>query len=251
MFIGIPVANLIVRLAMTENIETKRRPAYQLLKMLLKLIYPRHAIAGAGNVLAGRPAVFVANHLESYAPIVMMLYFPYQCRPWVHAAVMDKVLCRDYLEEDFTRKTLRLKRPLSRWLASAIAPLCIWVMRSAEAIPVYRSSMRIRETFSQSVNALESGKNLLIFPERNTLQISNGLQDFHTGFIHLAGLYERSTGQKLLFYPVHVDNNSKTITISEAVKLASDFDHHQDRQQIAADLHRIIEEMAEQSGATA
>lgn len=222
----------------------KKHPFLQVLKRMLRIFYRRMAILGADRVMTDSPAVFICNHLDSYAPIVMSLFFPFPYRPWVHAHIMLKAFCRDYLERDFTRRILHLPPPFSRWLAALIAPLCIRLMAAIEAIPVNRGSMRIMDTFKISIEALRQGSNLVIFPEIQDKRFSEHLNDFHTGFVHLARQYQRETGQILHFYPVFINRQKKTITVGKPAVYPSDTGRHRDRLLFAAYLRDSINDIA-------
>ena len=71
-------------------------------------------------------------------------------------------------------------------------------MKSVEGIPVFKGKTRIRETIDLSVEAIEQGYNLVIFPENPTRKFSEYINDFDTGFIHLAKSYYLKTGKKLI-----------------------------------------------------
>jgi 1-acyl-sn-glycerol-3-phosphate acyltransferase len=195
----------------------ERHPVLRLLKMLLRLFYRRHAIRGADQVTPGQPAVFVCNHALSYGPIVITLDLPFCFRPWVQASVVSPELCRDYLEDDFVQKELKLKPPVSHWLASLLAPLCLRLMKAIGAVPVYKGRMRIRETIQASVLVLKEGWNLVIFPEDKTRPYSAYINDFNTGFTYLAKQYYLATGQSLHFHPVFIDHKKHMITIGPAI----------------------------------
>lgn len=230
------------------NTARNKHPLLKLLKMILRLFYPRHAIAGMENVLPDSPAAFICNHLETYSPIVLSLYFPFPYRPWVHASVMTRELCRDYLETDFTRKTLKLRPPFSRWLAAILAPLCIGLMRSIDAVPVYRGQMKVRETFAISVQALRQGDNLLIFPEKQNTRTSETVNEFHTGFINLARYYQQATDKTLRFYPVHISSKKRIITIGKAIEYVPAKNFYSEKARITAELQKAINEMAIRNG---
>jgi len=162
-----------------------QQPFLSAIRVLLRSFYPRHTMAGTGNIDRNAAAVFVCNHLESYSPIVLALYFPNPYRPWVHSYLTIRERCVDYLEINFTRTSLKLHPPLSRWAAALLAPLCIRLMKAVGTIPVFKGEMRIRETFSESIASLKQGTSILLFPESPTKKFSQNINDFQNGFAHL------------------------------------------------------------------
>lgn len=224
-----------------------RHIVFNILKNLARLFIPKHNIIGIENVLAGTPGVFICNHVESYAPIVMELFFPLKFRPWVIYNNFYFKLCADYLEKDFISTELKLRRPFSRWLSYIIAPFCIQAMRSVEGIPVFRGKIIISETFDLSVAAIEKGYNIVIFPENKTKNYSENINDFDSGFVHLAKLYGTKTGKTLPFYPVFVDKAGKSITIGKSIEFPSISDFNKNRSWILAYLRDTINELAMKS----
>jgi len=217
---------------------------FNMLKRMLRLLFPRHTVVGTENVHEGRPAVFVCNHAQSYGPIIMELYFPFKFRPWVVHNVTNLKLCADYLERDFAVKELKLRRPFSRWLAAVLAPLCIRVMKSAGAIPVFRGELRLRETFELTVGAVRQGDNIVIFPENPGEKYSEFIDDFHPGFVHLARLYYRETGKILRFYPVYADKSKKAITIGKPVQFSPENAFRREKEHIRVYLRDSLNEIA-------
>jgi len=196
------------------------------------------------QIIQDLPAVFVCNHADAYGPVIMSIYFPFTCRPWIHAHMMKPGLSASYLEMDFVRKTLGWRPPFSRWLANMLSPLCIRLFRSMGSIPVYRGQMRIRETMNTSLQVLMQGENLLIFPENPLKEYSAHLHDFHTGFVCLARNYYRETGKCLPFYPVYIDKERGFIRIGEPALYAAGMDFRAERKRILGYLRSMIHIMA-------
>lgn len=191
---------------------------FNFFKAIVRLVFPKHKIAGMEHVTEF-PAVFLCNHAGPYAPVAMELYFPVPFRPWVIYKIMTPKLCGTYLEADFTKKELRLRPPFSKWVAALIEPFCRRIMDSAEAIPVYKGSRDIRQTFDLSLDAMLHGDNLLIFPENPEKKYSESFDEFHTGFLHLSKLYYKAAGRPLAFYPTFVSKKKKTITIGRPIQV--------------------------------
>jgi 1-acyl-sn-glycerol-3-phosphate acyltransferase len=228
----------------TSKNDRKKHPAFNLLKLAARLFYPRHTVLGLENLQKDSPAVFICNHAESYAPIVMELYFPFKFRPWVIYQNFTRELCRDYIETDFISKELKLKRPLSRWLASAVASPCVWVMEAVQAIPVYKGNMRIRETFELSMEAIRQGDNIVIFPENPEKKFSESVYDFYNGFVQLARLYYKEAGKTLYFYPVFIGSGKRTITIGKPVGFSPENSFSKEKEYIRVYLRDSINDIS-------
>ncbi len=233
---------------MTAQKNRRHHPVLWTVKLILKLFYHRHAVIGSQLVEPALPAVFICNHLNSYAPIILSLYFPFPFSPWVHSYIMDRSACPAFLEKDFAVKSLKLRPPLSRWTAAALTPLVIHLMHSLDAIPVYKNSMKIRDTFNRSIDVLCRGDNIIIFPEDPNQKFTEFLNEFQTGFVHLAWQYHKTTGQQLRFYPVYVSQKTRTITIGRTIEYMPESGFHKERAHIAAYLRDTINDIAKIAG---
>ncbi|MDD9149147.1 hypothetical protein OYT88_11345 [Sporolactobacillus sp. CQH2019] len=219
-------------------------PLFKSLKRVVRLFFRRRTLIGAENVRRDLPAVFVCNHLGSYAPIMMELFFPYPFRPWVTYHIVTKGKCADYLEAHFAQTELKLRRPFSRWAAAIIAPLCIHIVRATGAIPVYGGSLRITRTLEESLDAIKKGENLVIFPENEEKPFSPVIDDFDVGFIHLGKLSYQKTGNRLPFYPVFINKQKRSISIGCPIIYSPARSFHVERQRIKAYLQESISKMA-------
>ena len=159
----------------------------------------RYSVIGIENITDSRGAIYVCNHAGSYGPLAMGIFFPLKFRPWVIYRAMTAGLCRKQLEDDLFGNCHTIFKPLCRFAAFIIEPACLWVMRKTKAIPVYRAKSKIFTTFSQSVQALEEGYNIVLFPEKDELEYHRHLKNFYSGFVHLARKYYKKMERRYFF----------------------------------------------------
>ena len=82
-----------------------------------------------------------------------------------------------------------------------ITPLAVLLFNNARTIAVYHDS-RLITTFRSSIEKLQEGSSILIFPEKNE-RWNNVLYDFQDKFIDLARFYYRRCGRALSFVPIY------------------------------------------------
>lgn len=228
--------------------DTKRNhPFFSAFKAIARFFCPCFTVEGRENVSENTPAVFICNHSNSRGPIIMELFFPYRFRPWVTYEVTAPGTCWRYLEKDFTRKELKLKRPLSSLLAMLTAPICILVMKAAEAIPVYRGDQSIFTTFSRSARSMAEGYHIVIFPEEKGNIYSNHIFDFYRGFAHLARKLHKETGITVDHYPIYIDTCNRKVIIGKSAKIDPREDFNKEKERLAVYLRGLINSMAEES----
>ena len=119
-----------------------------------------------------------------------------------------------------------LKMPLTR----LICPLCLWVFNSLEAIPVYRNNPRsLMKTFRLTIEAMQAGDNILVFPERGEAEApgqkgyaSEGVGSLYTGFAMIAPTYYAKTHKRAVFLPLYASKHLRTITFGKGIEYNPD-----------------------------
>jgi hypothetical protein len=197
------------------------------------------------NIPLHGPAVFVANHLSSYAPIAVLSVFPVRLYPWVAHQHLDRKLCPDYMRKKFVEPELRLKPPLSSLLAWAISNASVAFMKSLNAIPVYEKSMKLASTWKQSLALLTQGKFLIVFPENEYRTLNRVLNEFKDGFLGLGPAYHEKTGGILKFVPVAVHKRAGTIRIAQPISFNPGCPFALEKERIKTALQDRITEMLE------
>ena len=153
--------------------------------------FNRHTMVNLDHIHQDQdnPLVFLGNHAEIYGPIASALCFPVPVRFWVISHMMfRKQDVRKYLYENtFSKKTF-LPVFVRKLLAHILGWLSVNIMSSLRAIAVYRDSpMKLRQTLRESVEALQDGDNLMIFPEHpEGKYVKNGISELSPGFLMLA-----------------------------------------------------------------
>ncbi|MBQ9324629.1 MAG: hypothetical protein IJ246_02545 [Clostridia bacterium] len=196
------------------------------IKAVARLVY-RHSLIGTDNLKLDdeNPLVFLCNHGDIYGPVVCASSIPVPIRPWVISQICNDVseTAEYHYKYDLAENHLipeKLKMPLAR----IVGRISVWCMHQLEAIPVYRDSPALLvRTFRESVEALQSGDNLLIFPE-NPNAISkdhgyemSGLGPLFEGFTMLAPIYYRRTGKALRLLPMYAHKKTRTLCFGQEV----------------------------------
>ena len=200
------------------------------------------------------PIVFLCNHGKFYGPLVGMVRMPVDVRPWVISEIaIDPQEFADY----FYKYELADSRVIpARWkmpLATALGRISVWGMDELESIPVYRSKpTMLMKTMRLSVQALEAGDNLLVFPENpNALEEDHGYDltgvgPLFSGFAMLGQIYYSRTGKRCRFQPMYVHKLAHTMTFAPPILYDPDNDPAEERERISAyaysEMTRISEE---------
>lgn len=219
-------------------------------KIIAMMVSPflRLRVSGVENLRKDRyPSIFVCNHGFLYGPVAAVIYLPTYFRPWIHNVMLTREGAESEIRYSFKNFLAftgeKIGGTMIRW---ATAPVC-WALNSFNPIPVQRGGSRgVMKTFNDSLDALQDGDNILIFPEKPSSRTKDGnrvegvasdeLRSFYTGFAHIAKMYYDKTGKSLLFYPIYSDSKARTFKIGTPVEYDSTLEPKDSKRRIANDL---------------
>lgn len=239
--------------ALEEQLEShviRRHTQPWLIRALMALLRPafRHTLKDAENVVPddSNPIVFLCNHGEVYGPVAGMLFCPVPVRSWsISDMMIDPLEVAEYSYK-YTFSQIRWLGPL-RWpVARLLGHISVWGMSRLEAVPVFRNKPReLMKTFRQSVEAMQAGDNLLIFPENPDADPdapgyeSGRPGELFRGFPMLAQVYHNKTGKRCRFLPMLAHKGMRTISFGTEIVYDPDASPIDER-------NRIVEEASRQ-----
>lgn len=213
----------------------------RLIRKAVDIVYPDIALVGTENI-PQEPCVLVGNHSQAHGPIITEERLPFDHYTWCSAEMMHREEVAEYAFADFWSQKPKSVRWIF-WLISRILPIpASYIMSNARTIPVYRDS-RCLTTFKRSVEKLQEGFHLVIFPERHQ-PYNNILYDFQDRFIDVARLYYKKTGKCLAFVPMYLAPKLKKVFFCPPVVFDPTVPMDQERQRIRAYLMDSITKTA-------
>ena len=211
--------------------------------------FNRHTMVNLDHIHQDQdnPLVFLGNHAEIYGPIASALCFPVPIRFWVISHMMfRKQDVRKYLYENtFSKKTF-LPVFVRKLLAHILGWLSVNIMSSLRAIAVYRDSpMKLRQTLRESVEALQDGDNLMIFPEHpEGKYVKNGISELSPGFLMLAEAWWKKSEKKLRIMPVYANRDKRTFTFGEEIQYNPENGYASEQERILREVYDQLLELS-------
>jgi hypothetical protein len=164
------------------------------------------------------PTVFVCSHGDMAGPLATQCWLPFPTRPWVLHVFLSREECRrQYRDYTFTQR-FGLPRPAAALLAWAVSGYASALVRSVGAIPVYRGSARLKETFRRTVEALQAGDPVIVFPDVDYTDRSGDMGEIYDGFLLIDRFWQRVSDTPLDFVPLRLDRKVRRIAAGEAVR---------------------------------
>ena len=147
-----------------------------------------------------------------------------------------------YAFKDFWSQKSKWTQPFYKLVSYMIAPLSVCIFNNARTIAVYHD-MRIKSTFKDTLQMLQDGANILIFPEKDEKH-NNILYRFQERFIDVAKLYYKKTGISLTFVPMYIAPKLKKIYIGKGIVFDNENNIDEERKKISAYLSDEITRIA-------
>jgi hypothetical protein len=218
---------------------------YFLAVRIIAFFYWRRVPYGAEKLPKLGPAVIIGNHLGPKGPLGAVCSFHRRFYPWIVADMVDRKLAADYLRWDFVESSLKLKPPLSNWIARGLSLISVPLLTSLGGVPVDRDDYdQLQYALKATVTLLKQGKAVMIFPEDPQLELDprTNMRPFMKGFTRLGELFYQETGQKLNFYPIAV-HGSKQLLVGEPTSFDPENPPAMEKHRLKALLEARIKDM--------
>ncbi len=226
-------------------------------KLMMSLLRPwyYHKVIGKENTAGYEDGsmILICNHGELYGPIVANLYVPISFRPWVLSHMMEKEAIVEHMYQGTMVRQRWLPEKWKKPLLRSICPLLIWIFNSIEGIPVYRGQPReLIKTFRITVEAMQAGDNILLFPENGEDHaegekgyVQEGVGQLYTGFAILGQMYYARTGKRAVFVPVYASKKMRTLTLGQGIVYNPEAPANEEKLRIVGELQGSMQGMYE------
>lgn len=212
-----------------------------LLRRVVDWIYPETQLVGLDS-LPEEPCVFVGNHAQIHGPIITEERLPFPHETWCAWQMMDKEQVADYAFRDFWSEKPRQIQWLYYLFSRLIKYPAVYIMNHARTIPVYHDSRGL-VTFRRSLEALQQGRHLVIFPEC-AREYNNIIYEFQDKFIDLARMYYHKTGKRLHFVPMYLAPRLNKVFFGQPIVYDPQAPKGQERARVRQALMDAVTELA-------
>ena len=163
------------------------------------------------------PVVYVCRHLNMHGPYTTLKWLPFELHPMIiHVFFQRETTVKHMTEYTFSARYGKKPRrfSLAAHIMSWITPP---MMRSLQAVPVYRDGIQSVTTVKEGMKYLLRNESLIVYPDIQYMDGYDKPSDIYDGFLYLGELYYRKTGKLLSFVPLVIDDRRHLITAGEPV----------------------------------
>ena len=215
---------------------------YLIIRKIAQLVFPKYKAPQFEPT--DKPVVYVSHHQNMFGPVNVLLWYPKFMRVWGLSVFIDQQACYDhYVNYTFTQ---RFKMPpfIAKPLAWGVSYFVSRLAQSARVIPVYRRSRQIIRTLKESVETLQAGASVLIFPDIDYASDDSEVGRIYEGFLNLEKYYNLKTGEHINFVPLYANQDTKEILCGQAVRFDRDRDFIEQRDEKAQELQDELNRLA-------
>ena len=235
-----------------RELKYKERPGFdtRTMRWLYRVLYPFfHCRVNLPAELrdSEEPVVFIGNHYNVFGPVSFILSMPVVARAWINVELVQEDTAGEALHSGMAKLLPFLGEKPRNWLCARIAHMGCGTLARLGVIPVDRNRpSTLISTMRQSLQALQEGQNLVIFPEVGLPEYSlTSVTPFFSGFAMLGQLYHRKTGKALRFCPCYIDEQHRRICIGEPVAWDPEKEPKEETERVSEELNRRIRETAD------
>ena len=190
-----------------------------------------------------KPTVYLCRHLHTHGPIKVYQSLPFD----VHSYVLKNFFTFKSCLNQFGGYTFTVKHKkkglglvfakIGAFFASlVVAPL----VRSTKAIPVYRGGNDSIKTYRKSMEYLDKGESIMIYPDVDYTASADKASEIYTGFLFLDKLYYNKHKEHLDFVVVRLDTENKRIVESGRARFSENADFREEMPKVANTLHNLL-----------
>lgn len=163
----------------------KRKLWFRCLKQIMKIRYKRPAFVFLGDEFECG-TIILSNHEGTDAPMALEIYSDKPIRSWgAHEMNSGLIPMYKYQTKVYYHEKKHWNLHLARLFCLIASPLTNIFYSGFDLISTYKDA-RLIKTIRESVDAINQGYNIIIYPEDSTNGYLKELEGFHAGFVLLA-----------------------------------------------------------------
>ena len=202
---------------MYKNIAKKKKhPLFDKVKFILRIFKKKHKVIYLGEKVE-KSSIILSNHVGALGPLSWELYTEFPFRFWgTFEMNSDLKTLYHYLSKVYFHQKKHWPIWLSNIFCLIAAPIMKALYKGLEVISTY-TDLRLKGTINKSIEILEEGYNIIIFPEDSSNGYFDKLTKFYSGYLFLAkNCYIR--GNDISIFIAYYNKKLKQITIDKPIK---------------------------------
>ena len=194
----------------------KKHPLYDFFKKILRLFKKKPLIVYLGEEVK-TSSIILSNHVGASGPLAWELYPIFSFRFWgTYEMNGSLITVYKYLSKIYFHQKKHWPLWLSRIFCVIAAPVMKGFYKGLEVISTYKD-VRLKSTITKSIEILDKGHNIIIFPEDSSSGYFDKMKKFFTGYLFLAKQYYKK-GNDIPIFVSYYCKEKRKIVIDQPIK---------------------------------
>ena len=214
------------------KVPKRKQPVWRIVGKIFKLFFNVKSVEFLGEKFPNK-CIIVSNHNNKRGPMVYELNLPVFHASWGAYQMLGNYKSRyNYLRNVLYIQKNGVNKFKATIKASFEAIFSIFIYKGMKILPSYPDA-RLRKTIQHSMDVLDSGAAVSVYPEDSNQGYFDEKTHFFPGFVMLAEQYYKKTGEDLPIYPVYYGQKKKKIVVGNPLFVQDLKKEGLDRNQIA------------------
>ena len=230
-------------MAKSNGYKDIRKPWFRFIKKIMRIFIKPTDFVYLGERI-NTPTIILSNHVGTSAPLAWELYGNIPFRFW-GAYEMNSGLINLYKYQSrvFYHEKKHWNLFGARLFCIIASPLTYMFYKGINLISTYKD-IHFKHTISESIETLEDGKSIIIFPEISDKGYLDVLEGFHQGFTLLGNIILRN-GKDMPITVAYYKKQEKRYIVDRSVMLSELFTEGETRESIAEKLCQRCNELGQ------
>ena len=216
----------------TWKLPKRKQPVWSVVRRIIKPFVKVKSVEFEGEQFPDT-CIIVSNHDKKRGPVVFEINLPIHHITWgAHQMIgnyKDRFL---YLRDVFYMQKNGVKKFPATLRAGFEAIFSIYFYRGIKVLPTY-PDRRFLKSIRYSMQVLESGAAISLYPEDSDQGYFEVMTHFHPGFIMLSSTYFKKTGVDLPVFPMYYGRKKNKIVVGKPLYVQELFKQGLTRDEIA------------------
>ena len=196
------------------KVPSKKQPIWNVIKYVFVPFFKVKEVVYEGEQLPDK-CIIVSNHNNKKGPMVFELNLPIFHATWGAYQMLGSYNDRfHYLRDIFYMQKNGCGKFKATLRAGFEAIFSIFIYRGMKILPSY-PDVRFRKTLQYSMDMLDAGCSVSLYPEDSNGGYLDELTHFFSGFVMLSQKYYKKTGEALPVFPVYWGRKGNKIVVGK------------------------------------
>lgn len=192
----------------------KHQPIWAIFKFILHPFFYVKKVEFLGEKFP-KKCIIVSNHNNKKGPVVYEFSLPTRHATWGAYPMLGSYSMRfHYLRDIFYMQKNGVKKFKATLRAGFESIFSIFAYKGIKVIPSYPDA-RFRKTLQYSIECLDNDIAVSVYPEDSDNGYFDEMTHFFPGFVMLAEMYYKKTGEDLPIFPAYYGRKKKKIVVGK------------------------------------